>query len=392
MGAHAILSPSSASRWLACTPSARLEAEFPDTAGEAAEEGTLAHAVGELLIRHRRGEIKKPVFNARLSELQQSKYYNEALHQYAEDYAAHVLEQFAEAAAADPHALLFLEQRLDLTDFVPEGFGTGDAVIVANGDMHIIDLKYGKGVPVSAIGNKQMRLYALGALKAFEFAYEVETARMTIYQPRLDNITTDSVSIAELTAWAENELIPRARLAFDGEGELVPGDHCRFCKVAARCRALAEHNLSLAKHEFKSPHLLSDDEIADILHGIDGLTNWAGKVETYALAEAVNNGKKWPGWKLVEGRSNRKYADEQAAADTLLKNGWKQAEIYNMKLLGLTDMEKLLGGKKPFADLLGPYVVKPPGKPTLVPQDDKRAELSSTANAHVDFAEVEIED
>jgi len=372
---HAILSPSSASRWLACTPSARLEQQFPDTSGDAAKEGTVAHTLGELLLREFLGLVSKPIFNRELFEIKQSEYYSDAMHEYAEDYKAFVLERFSEAKSRTSDAVLFLEHRLDMTEYVPEGFGTGDTVIVADGTLDIIDLKYGKGVLVSAIENKQMMLYALGALKDFSFLYDIHTVRMTIYQPRLDNFSTFEMSVSELYKWAESELKEKAQLAFEGKGEQVPGKHCGFCKVKPRCKALADYNLELAKHDFAAPLLLEDSAISVILSKLDLLTDWAGAIKKHALDQALQ-GKKWEGFKLVEGRSVRKFTNEDEAAKTLIKAGWPEDSIYNKKIVGIGAIEKLIG-KKGVEEKLGKFIEKPAGAPTLVPSTDKRPEFNS---------------
>lgn len=388
---HAILSPSSASRWLACTKSARLELQFPDNAGAAASEGTLAHAIGELILRYKTKLIKKPAYLKELEALQADKQYEDAMLGHAEDYATFVLEHFAEAQSHTKDALLFLEQRLNLTDYVPEGFGTGDAVIIADTVMEIIDLKYGKGVPVSALNNKQMMLYALGAIREYDFAYDIQMVRMTIYQPRLDNFSTFEMKANDLKAWAVNELAPLAALAFAGEGEFLPGGHCRFCKARAVCKANADYNMELAVHEFKPGPLLTDEDIADILTRADQFTKWINAVEEHALFEAVNNGKQWPGHKLVEGRSNRTYTDENLVAQTLIKTGIDESHIYNKKLVGITAMEKFLG-KADFNTYLAGLIMKPPGKPTLVAESDKRPPYNSNEAAKLEFAGAELED
>lgn len=388
MANHAILSPSGASRWLACTPSARLEQQFPDRSGAAASEGTLAHSLGELLIRFKAKMILKTQYTKSLKEIKANSQYEEAMFDYADNYACYVIEKFSAAQAHTKDAVLLVEQKLDLTEYVPEGFGTGDIMIIANKVLDFVDLKYGKGVEVSAENNKQMMLYALGALRGFDCLFDIETVRMTIYQPRLDNISTFEMSVSDLKAWAENELKPRAELAFAGEGEFAPGEVCRFCKAAATCKANAAFNLELAKYEFKESLLLEDAEISDILNRAGLFTKWLNAVEEHAQHEAIVNGKKWPGYKLVEGRSNRTYLDESKVADLLISKGLEEDKIYQpKKILGITAMEKELG-KSDFATYLSPLIVKPAGKPTLVPESDKRPELSSAANAANDFAEV----
>lgn len=391
MSSHAILSPSGASRWLACTPSARLEQQFPDRSGAAASEGTLAHALSELLIRFKSKMILKTQYTKTLKEIKANSQYEDAMFDYADTYACYVMETFSAAQAHTKDAVLLVEQKLDLSEYVPEGFGTGDVMIIANQVLDFIDLKYGKGVEVSAINNKQMMLYALGALRNFDCLFDIETVRMTIYQPRLDNISTFEMSVADLKHWAETELKPRAAMAFAGEGEFAPGEVCRFCKAAATCKANAAFNLELAKYEFKESPLLEDQEVSDILSRADLFTKWINAVEEHAQNEAILNGKKWPGYKLVEGRSNRVYADEAKVAETLLAKGLTEDAIYTKKLLGITAMEKELG-KSDFATYLSSLVVKPAGKPTLVPASDKRPELNSAANAANDFAEVMTEE
>lgn len=388
MANHAILSPSGASRWLACTPSARLEQQFPDRSGAAASEGTLAHTLGELLIRFKSKMILKTQYTKALKEIKANPQYEEAMFDYADNYACYVIEKFSAAQAHTKDAVLLVEQKLDLTEYVPEGFGTGDIMIIANKVLDFVDLKYGKGVEVSAENNKQMMLYALGALRGFECLFDIETVRMTIYQPRLDNISTFEMSVSDLKDWAENELKPRAELAFAGEGEFAPGEVCRFCKAAATCKANADFNMELAKYEFKESLLLEDGEISDILSRAGLFTKWLNAVEEHAQHEAIVNGKKWPGYKLVEGRSNRTYLDESKVAELLISKGLEEDKIYQpKKILGITAMEKELG-KSDFATYLSPLIVKPAGKPTLVPESDKRPELSSAANAANDFAEV----
>lgn len=388
-GSHALLSPSSASRWLQCTPSARLEEQFSDNAGDAAAEGTLAHGLGELLIKYQLKLISKAVFNKEFKAIENNKFYDTAMQEHAENYAAFVIERFNEAKSHTADAVLYLEQKLDMTKYVPEGFGTGDAVIIANGVLDICDLKYGKGVAVFAENNPQMKLYALGALDEFDFMYDINAVRMTIYQPRIDNISSWMVDVAELRAWAEEELKPKAALAFHGQGAYTAGTHCQFCRAKATCKANADFNLEIAKHEFKAERLLSDEEIADILTRAPMFTTWLNSVLEHALDQAVNHNKKYPGFKLVEGRSNRAYTDEEKVAAFLIKeHNYPEDLIYQpRKILGITAMEKALG-KGVFASTLGlkGFITKPPGKPALVPVSDKREEINSVQSAVADFS------
>lgn len=387
MAQHALLSPSSASRWLTCTPSARLEEQYPDRSGDAAAEGTLAHKLGEAIIRLRTGGSKKD-YARTLKDVEANAFYEPAMFEYMDQYAVYVLEQFSRAQKATADAILFLEQRLNLTDYVPEGFGTGDVIIIADGVLDIIDLKYGKGVPVSAENNKQMMLYSLGALREFDYMYNIHSVKMTIYQPRLDSISTCEVSVSDLKKWAEDELKPRAALAYEGAGEFAPGDVCRFCKAAAVCKANADYNLELAKYEFKEPVTLNEEETANILSRADTFTNWLKAVNDYALNEAVNNGKRYPGFKLVEGRSVRVYTDTIKIVEVLKSASYPDEKIMEpASLLGITKLEKAIG-KDQFKIHVAPFIVKPPGKPTLVPESDKRPEYNSSAGASADFEEV----
>jgi hypothetical protein len=390
MSAHAVLSPSGAHRWLSCTPSARLEQRFPDKAGDVAREGTLAHSLGELILRFKLKKISKPVYQRELKKIEADDLYDHSMQEHAESYSVFVLERYSEALTHTKDAIIYLEHQLNLTEYVPEGFGTGDCVIIADGTLEIIDLKYGKGVLVSADKNKQMMLYALGALKEFIFAYDIDNVRMTIFQPRIDNFSTYELGVDDLLTWAELELKPKAKMAFDGEGDFEPGTHCQFCKAKAVCKANADFNLELARHDFAVPELMTDENIVDVLSRADLFKSWLKSVEEHALNEALNNGKKWPGYKLVEGRSNRTYSDEAAVAERLLEKGFAEDLIYKRELLGITAMEKAVG-KKEFTVVLSDLIIKPQGKPTLAPASDKREELNSVEAAQKDFAEQYVE-
>ncbi|EGT3735402.1 DUF2800 domain-containing protein [Clostridioides difficile] len=375
MSKHAILSASGAHRWLNCTPSARLELEFDDNSGEAAAEGTAAHALSEHKLRKAlKMRSKKPV----------SPYDSDEMDNYTDGYVEFVLEVIEQTKQICSDPLILIEQRLDFSNYVPDGFGTGDCVIIADGTLHIIDFKYGQGVLVSAEDNPQMKLYALGALDLFDGIYDIEMVSMTIYQPRRENVSTSTVSKENLYQWAEEVLKPKAELAFNGDGNYCPGEWCQFCRAAVKCRARAEAKMKLATFEFALPPLLSDEEIAGILSSIGDLTNWANEIIAYATDAAVNHGKKWPGFKVVEGRSNRKYKDEEAVAEAAKNAGYR--DIYKQSLITITEMEKLMGKSK-FNEILGELVMKPPGKPTLVPVSDKRPEMN-TSSAKNDFMEV----
>lgn len=384
--AHALLSASGSKRWLSCTPSAQLEQQFPESKSDYGAEGTFAHAYAELRLKRAVANTIKPsVYKNRLAELQKDPLYSASMGDYVEQYVTIVGEKFLAAKKNCSDALVLLEEKLDFSDWVPDGFGTGDVVIIADGILEIIDLKYGKGVEVSAEGNTQMRLYALGAINQYSLLYDFDLVRMTIVQPRLDNVSTDEISVSGLLEWGDEVVRPLAILAAAGEGEFTAGDHCQFCRAKATCRARAEANLEMAKYDFQDPKLLSNDEIAEILAKAEALQKWASDIQAYALDQAQNHGVKFPGWKLVEGKSNRKYTDPEDVAKKLKAEGYAEDVIYKPKeLLGITDMEKKLG-KKLFEEYLKGLVIKTTSKPTLVVESDKRPEISSAASAAVDF-------
>lgn len=373
MGKHALLSASSSHRWLNCPPSVRLSEHYEDNGSSYAAEGTDAHTLCEYNLQTALGiPTKDPT--AELS------YYNNEMEDCAIGYAAFILElvEIAKQKCSDPAVLI--EQRLDYSRYVEDGFGTGDCIVIADGLLHIVDYKHGQGLIVEAEDNPQMMLYALGALELFDGIYDIETVSMTIYQPRRDNVSTSTVSKESLYTWANDILKPTAELAFAGEGEFSCGEWCRFCKAKHECRARAEYNMELAKYDFKPPPLLADDEVEDILKKIDGLISWASDIKDYAFQAAIS-GKEWSDFKLVEGRSNRKYADEAAVAKAVSAAGF---DPYEHKVLGITAMTSLLS-KKRFEEILGNYIEKPQGKPTLVPKSDKRPAIHTAGD---DFNEI----
>ena len=385
-GTHAILSASGAERWMACPPSARLEQTFPDSTSAFAEEGTHAHALAELMLRKRYMTGLGPrAFQKALDGLTADPRYTVEMPEHVKTYTDYVEERYNAALAVCMDPLIAVEQRLDLTRWVPEAFGTGDAIIVADGTLEIIDLKYGKGIPVQAEGNPQLRLYGLGAYAAFCMLYDISTVRMTVVQPRLDNITTETLSTSELLNWAESQVRPVAELAIKGLGEFETGAHCRFCRAAAVCRKRAETMMATAAYDFKVPPVLEDDEIPAILEIADELSEWINAITSYAL-RAAEAGARFAGWKLVEGRATRRYANEDAVLERLKFSGFEEAIITKRSLLGLTEMEKTIG-KKPFAEILGELIIRPAGKPALVRATDKRPELQSAATAETDFKE-----
>lgn len=370
---HAILSASGSHRWLACTPSARLEQEFSDTDSTASLEGTAAHSLAEHKLKK-----KLKMQSTRPNTI----YDNDEMEMYTDDYSDYVVEQYTKAKRYDVNAKVLIEQRLDFSCYVPEGFGTGDAVIVSKGKLHIIDLKYGLGVLVNAEKNPQMMLYALGALRKYEKEYEIKKVKLTIFQPRRENVTTWETTTAALKKWANKILRPKAEMAYRGTGKYEPGAHCQFCKAAIKCRARAEEKLKLAKEEFKKPPLITDNEIESVLAKIPDIKKWCDDIMEYALEKALN-GKKWEGFKIVAGRGTRKYLNEEAVVDALNKAGYY--DIYKKSLLPITKMEKLMT-KKTFSEVLGKLVGKTEGKPTLVSLDDKRPELN-TIQAKNEFKE-----
>jgi hypothetical protein len=360
---HALLSASSAHRWLNCTPSALLEAGKPDRDSTASLEGTAAHALAEWKLAEMlgRGPGARP----------QSTYDTVEMDEHTSAYVTHVNQLL------DDHegpSRVFIEQRLDYSKYAPDGYGTGDCVIISDGLLDIVDFKYGQGVLVEAEQNPQLKLYALGALEAFQDIYRVDQVRATIFQPRRDNTVRVEYSRSELVEWGEQTVKPAAALAAKGKGEFKAGPWCQFCKLAPTCRARAEENLKLARLEFKPGPELSDEEVAQVLRQLPDLTKWAAEVEKYATQAAVSQGKQWEGMKLVAGRSVRKYADENQVIQAARDAGYKDTDIFEQKLITLTRMEKLVG-KKQFTQIFDGLVVKPEGKPTLVPMSDRRKAL-----------------
>lgn len=364
---HALLSASSSYRWLNCPPSALECAKLPDTTSEFAQQGTEAHSLCEYKVLKALGQDAE-------NPTKHLHYFDEEMAECTDDYAQYVMEQLAATKEKCHDPLILIEQRLDFSKWVPGGFGTGDCVIVADDNLSVIDFKYGVGIEVSADRNTQMMCYALGALNLFDNIYDIQQVVMTIFQPRRDNVSTYTLSKQKLLQWAVEVLRPTAELAAKGEGEYKAGEHCQFCKIRATCRKRAEYNLELARYDFAMPSQLTAEEIEAVLGKADELVSWASDVKNYALQQALS-GKKWQGWKLVEGRSNRRYVNEKAVAVKVKEAGF---EPYEKKLLGITAMTKLLGKKK-FEELLQGLVEKPQGKPVLVPETDKRPAMNTAA-------------
>lgn len=374
MARHALLSASASHRWMNCPPSAKICAEIKDKPSEFAQQGTDAHSLCEYKLAKALGrDPNDPTENL--------EFFDAEMDNCSDEYVSYVMEQLEEAKThcADPNVLI--EQHLDFSKWVPEGFGTGDCLIVSDDVLQIIDFKYGLGILVDAYDNPQMMCYALGALDIYDGIYDIHSVRMTIFQPRRDNVSTYELTKEQLLEWAENTLAPTAALAYEGGGDFKAGDHCQFCKVKATCRKRAEHNLELAQYDFEMPNNLDETEIAAILPRIDDLVSWGNDIKEYALQQALS-GTSYEGFKVVEGKSNRKYTDNGAVAATVTDAGF---DPYEKKLLGITAMTSLLGKKK-FEELLSGMIQKPPGKPTLVPVTDKRPALNTAKD---DFKENE---
>lgn len=378
MAKHAYLAASASERWLKCPPSAKLCAQEEDRGSPYAQQGTDAHELAAYL-------AEKALGRSTRDPTEDLTWYDAEMQEAAEGYAAFVMDQVAEAKRLCADPLICIEQTLNFSKWVEHGFGTGDCVIVADDLLHIVDLKYGLGVLVSAsgedgTGNSQLKCYALGALNTFGYLYDIRRIKLSIYQPRRENVDTFELSREDLLKWADEVLAPIAKLAYDGLGDFAAGDHCQFCKVKASCRKRAEYSMELAKYEFAEAPTLSEDEIAEILPQIDSLVSWAEDIKSYALEQALS-GVRYPGFKLVEGRSNRKYTDEDQVAKAVTDAGY---DPYDRSVKGITAMTKLLGKKK-FDELLGSLTFKPQGKPTLVPKSDKRPAMKNSAQE--DFKE-----
>lgn len=375
---HALLSASGSSRWINCTPSAKLEEKYgKQTTSVYAQEGTLAHEISELYIKHDiLHSIDAEEFSHQLEILMENELFNEEMLSVIPIYVDYCASEYKSAKSQNSEAIMEIEQKLDLTEYVPESFGTADCIIISDGTIEVIDLKYGKGVPVYADANRQLMLYGLGALRKFDVMYDIQNIKLTIVQPRINNISTWQISVKDLMHWAETELKPAAKLAFEGKGEIKAGSWCKFCSVKNQCKALAEQQLEIAKYEFKKPEFLSDDEISDILKRAHKFIEWINSIEEYAQTEAYNGNKVWPGFKVVEGISRRKWVDEEKVIDTIYSRfpELSDDQIFDTKLVSISQIEKLLG-KKTVQEKLGDVIIKPQGKPTLVPDTDKRPSI-----------------
>lgn len=383
--AHAVLSPSGADRWLNCTPSARMGEKYPDEESDYAREGTLAHEIAEITLLHRVGLRNKSTHDARLKVLQKSPLYYDGMIQDIEPYVTTIQEQLSTAKDSELH----VEVKVDYSEYVEDGSGLVDSAVIAKRILYITDLKFGQGVRVSAIDNSQLKLYGLGALMQFEMTHEIDLVRLTIVQPRIDNISVWDITPEALYKWAAKEVKPRAAIAFKGEGKQVPGDWCKFCKVKPHCKALKEEALIIAQTDFSEQSIekAEEDDLLVIYNVSARITDYLEAVKAHVFKRALE-GKKWEGLKLVEGKSNRSITDEKMAGHVLITKGFKFSDFENSKLKGIGDLEKLLGGKAALEKTLGKYITKPPGKPTLVDADDPRPEFT-TANDFKDEEEDE---
>nr|WP_319488501.1 DUF2800 domain-containing protein [uncultured Caproiciproducens sp.] len=392
---HALLSASSASRWMHCPPSARLEETLPDSTSDYAAEGTLAHAIGELKVRKKFLEpMSTRSYNSRMKKLEADPLYDPEMQQHTDAY----LDYITGVTMAYPsRPYVTAEKRLDYSNYAPEGFGTGDCIIIGGDTLHVIDFKYGKGVPVSSEENPQMMLYALGAIDFYNIIYDIKQIVLTIVQPRLDSISEWTIERDKLLDWGVFTVRPVAQTAFNGEGDYCPGDWCRFCRAKAQCRARADTNTALedfkgiaapSKAEsgkFPLPPLLSNTEVGEVLQKAIDLEKWASDLKEYALS-AILAGEDVQGWKAVEGVSRRSWDDQETAFSDIKAAGIDEAMLYERKPVTAPALEKALG-KKLFTEVVGAHIVAPPGKPTLVPETDKR-EAYHPHDAANDFAGV----
>ena len=395
MTAHAKLSASGSPKWMTCTPSANLEAQFPDEGSEFAREGTFAHELFEMEMNYILERLTGKDYKTRRAALMKNAFYSQELEDYVQEAVDFATERIREIKHECKDPVIMVEKRLDFSVWVPEGFGTGDLVIVADGIVEVMDLKYGKGIYVDPLSNSQLRLYGLGAINELSHLYDIFRVRMKVLQPRLHNFGSEELHADVLLDWAANEVKPLAAMAWEGRGEFVAGEHCTscFCKARYTCPARAAQAVAIAQQEFGPledaqpplPESLSMDRIAELLPKADMVIDWFNDLKAYALKQATEHNTIVPGYKMVEGRSNRKYSDQDAVAAKLVASGVPEEVIYERSLLGITAMEKAVG-KKVFAEVLDGLIVKPEGKPTLVPVSDKRPALASAASAVEDFS------
>ena len=382
--AHALLGPSSAARWIACPPSVKLCEQFEDVESEYAKEGSLAHEIAELKVRKLIDPgLTSRKFTAAMKKLKEKELYQEEMQGYTDEYVEFIQEQMY-SYPTTPH--IAVEQKVDFSEYVPDGFGTADCILIANDTLHIIDFKYGKGVPVSVENNAQLLLYALGAYLAYEMIYPIEHIKMSIVQPRLANIDTWECSLDYLLEFAKIAQ-EKATMALKGKGDFNCGEHCKFCKAKAICKERANVNLELAKYEFKAADQLTLEEIGEILEKAKDLAKWAEDLKEYALSESLK-GNEVPGWKAVNGRGSRSFKNTDEAIKVLVDNGIAEELLYERKYLTLAQIEKTVG-KKEFNSLVGDLIVMNVGKPTLVEASDKREAITNRIKAEDEFSVVD---
>lgn len=395
MSKHAVFSASSAERWINCPGSVHMASMFPEGRSAAADEGTLAHELAALDIGYLDNDLVSgnQAYVKAMNELTQEieTFYNlhpdmngsfEDMKKTLAPYVDYVLAEYNEIQKADPSAVLLTEQRVDYSHIVPDGFGTSDVIIIGDNRVIVIDLKYGKGIPISAVDNPQIRLYAIGAINLYDMLYDFDRVKMVIYQPRLNSVTEEELPVDDLKVWADAVVKPAAKKAASEDPPYYPGPWCasHFCPGAGVCKKRADYFMGLERHSGKDPALLTDAELSECLAKAESLQKWAKALSNYALGE-MQTGHSIPGWKIVEGRSIRAYTDMEKVADAAMKAGYPEAMIYTRSLIGITDMEKLMGKKK-FQEVIGPLVEKPQGAPKLAPESDKRPAFNA---AKADF-------
>lgn len=381
---HALLSASSAAMWLACTPSARLGEQFPDTTSSSAAEGTLAHELAEAKLRNYfyTTDFGKRKLSNFIKKLKENALWDDEMMRHTDEYLDYI-KAAALSMKAQPNVAI--EKRIDYSSYAQEGFGTADCILIGSKTLHVIDFKYGKGVPVGAEGNPQLSLYALGAYEAYKILYPIEAVKLSIVQPRMDNISEWECSIEELLAWGEY-VREKAALAWEGKGEYRPSkETCQFCRARAQCRARSDHNVRQAFDIGELPPLISDEEVGERLATLEDVVRYQKDLQEYALAQCLA-GKTIPGWKVVEGRGSREWTDMDSAFETLQAEGIDKAMLFEARPLTLAQIEKIVG-KKEFAEMVGDKVIKKAGKPTLVKESDKRQAVTHKITAEEAFKE-----
>lgn len=390
---HALLTASGAHRWMNCTPSARLEETLPDEGSSYAAEGTLAHSIAELKVRKKFLEpMGARTYNSRMKKLEADPLYSPEMQNCTDEYLDYISKVFM---SYPTRPYITVERRLDFSRYVPEGFGTGDCIIIGGDILHVIDYKHGKGVPVEVEDNPQLKLYGLGALEAYGMFYNIKKVMLTIFQPRADGDTVKEWTIDRdaLIDWGVFTVRPLAELAFKGEGEFHGGEWCRFCRARHTCRARAGQYTALedfgdskSKTEtgtLPMPPLLSDAEVGEVLRKAIDLEKWVSDLKEYALSACLE-GKEIPGWKAVEGRKTRTWDDADAAFADITAAGIEEAMLYERKPLTLAAVEKLLG-KARFTEIVGSHIIVSTGKPALAPESDKRPATTNKPTAEEDF-------